>query len=81
MSRSRSRSAIPISPSGRSRLVAALFALFLGWLGMHRFYLGRPLLGAFYLLFCWTFIPAFVSFFEAIGLLLMSEADFAANYP
>jgi TM2 domain-containing membrane protein YozV len=29
------------SSSERSRLVAVLFCFFLGWLGVHRFYLGK----------------------------------------
>jgi hypothetical protein len=33
-----------------------------------------------YLVFSWTFIPAFVGFFEAIGLLLMDESTFHARF-
>ena len=40
-----------------SRTTAGLLALLLGGVGMHRFYLGKPFSGVFYLLFCWTFIP------------------------
>src|SRR5581483_10947012 len=42
-----------------------LLALFLGGVGAHRFYLGQVGLGVLYLLFCWTFIPVFISFIEA----------------
>jgi TM2 domain-containing membrane protein YozV len=38
--------------SRKSYLVALLLVLFLGVLGIHRFYLGKPLTG---LLFCFTF--------------------------
>ena len=31
----------PTSVSARSRLVALLFCAFLGWLGVHRFYVGK----------------------------------------
>ena len=34
----------------KSTLVAYLLLLFLGGLGIHRFYLGRPISGIFYLL-------------------------------
>ena len=34
----------------KSTLVAYLLLLFLGGLGIHRFYLGRPVSGIFYLL-------------------------------
>ena len=66
--------------SGRNKSVAALFSLFLGGLGMHKFYLGQTMQGVFYLLFCWTFIPAILGLVEAIGFLLMSEQKFAEKY-
>jgi TM2 domain-containing membrane protein YozV len=65
---------------GRSKLVASLFALFLGGLGIHKFYLGQVGRGIFYLLFCWTFIRAIVGFIEGIILLSMSESAFASKY-
>ena len=69
-----------IAPNGRSRLAAALFALLLGGIGIHKFYLGRPGWGIIYLLFFWTFIPALVGFIEGILLLVMSEAEFNQRY-
>jgi TM2 domain-containing membrane protein YozV len=68
------------SPHGRSKLVASLFALFLGGLGIHKLYLGQVGWGIVYLLFCWTFIPAIVGFIEGIVLLSMSESAFANKY-
>lgn len=38
--------------SGKSRITAALLALFLGGLGVHKFYLGVPKVGVIYLLVC-----------------------------
>lgn len=70
----------PLPPS-RSRLGAAFLALFLGDLGLHRFYLGRPQSGFVYLLFFWTFIPALIGFVEGVRLLAMSDAQFARDYP
>lgn len=64
----------------KSRVAAALLAFFLGGLGVHKFYLGRPVWGILYLLFCWTFIPALVSFVEFIVYLCMSDESFAAKY-
>jgi TM2 domain-containing membrane protein YozV len=43
---------------------ALLLALFLGGLGIHKFYLGQTGLGIVYLLFCWTYIPSILAFFE-----------------
>ena len=41
----------PTTPSGKNRIAAALFALFLGGIGVHKFYLGQIGLGIVYLLF------------------------------
>ncbi|MDB9505721.1 TM2 domain-containing protein [Microcystis aeruginosa CS-338/01] len=38
----------------RNRTIAALLAFFLGYLGIHKFYLGENLAGILYLLFFWT---------------------------
>ena len=44
---------------------AVVLALFLGGLGIHKFYLGQTGLGIAYLLFCWTSIPSIIAFIEA----------------
>lgn len=71
---------MPTTPNGRSKLAAALFAIFLGGIGVHKFYLGRAGQGVLYLLFCWTFIPAIVGFLEGIVYLSMSDQAFAQKY-
>ena len=58
----------------KSKVVAALLALFLGALGIHRFYLGQWW-GLFYLLLCWTGIPSLISFIEAIVFLLSNQQN------
>lgn len=50
----------------KDKVVFVLLAVFFGWFGVHRFYLGDIGLGILYLLFSWTFIPYFVSLIEAI---------------
>jgi len=69
-----------LAPNGRSKLAAALFAIFLGSFGIHKFYLGRVGWGVVYLLLCWTGIPGIVGFIEGILLLIMSEEDFNTKY-
>lgn len=64
----------------RNRTVAALLAFFVGGLGIHKFYLGRNVEGILFLLFFWTFIPGIFAFLDFIGLLLMSDRDFDAQY-
>jgi TM2 domain-containing membrane protein YozV len=64
----------------KSRSAAILLALFLGGLGMHKFYLGSPGAGATYLLFCWTGVPMILGFIEAISMLFTSDANFHKKY-
>lgn len=66
--------------STKNRTTAGILALFLGGLGLHKFYMGKALMGFFYLLFCWTLIPSLVGFFEGIGLFRMSDEEFARKY-
>lgn len=67
-------------PSGKSRVMAALFGILLGGLGIHHFYLGRIGLGILYVVFCWTLVPAIVGFIEGIIYLSMSDGAFSAKY-
>lgn len=57
----------------KNKTLAVVLALFLGGLGAHKFYLERPGNALLYLLFCWTLIPSFVAFVEAIVYVFMSE--------
>mgnify|MGYP003458009378 CR=1 FL=1 len=55
-----------INPSWpiKSKVAAGILAMFLGGIGVHKFYLGQVGMGILYLCFCWTGIPAFVAFIE-----------------
>lgn len=64
----------------KSKTTAALLALFLGGLGAHKFYLGKPFWGLAYLLMCWTFVPAFLGLIEGVYLLMMNESVFHQRY-
>lgn len=56
----------PESKPQKDKVVAALLALFLGGLGIHRFYLGHNREGFLYLIFFWTYIPAIIGIIDAI---------------
>lgn len=64
----------------KSRILAIILAFFLGGLGFHKFYLGRPVQGLFYLLFCWTGIPWLIALVEFIIYIFMSDEEFALKY-
>ncbi|MBP2281710.1 TM2 domain-containing membrane protein YozV [Flavobacterium sp. CG_23.5] len=64
----------------KNKTTAAIFAFFLGGIGVHRFYLGQGGLGLLYLIFCWTFIPAIIAFVDFIIFLTMDENKFNAKY-
>lgn len=64
----------------KNKTAAGLLALFLGGIGVHKFYLKQTLAGVLHLLFCWTGIPGIIAFVEAIIFLTMSDAEFNAKY-
>ncbi|AVM48169.1 hypothetical protein C5Q96_04650 [Mogibacterium diversum] len=64
----------------RNKFVAALLAIFLGGLGVHKFYLNKPGMGVLYLLFCWTFIPGIIGFIEGILYLCSSDIEFQSKH-
>jgi predicted RNA-binding Zn-ribbon protein involved in translation (DUF1610 family) len=65
---------------GRNRVTAALFALLLGGLGAHKFYLGSIFLGLLYLVFFWTAIPALIGLIEGVYYLTLSDEEFGRKY-
>lgn len=67
-------------PRRKSKVVAGLLGIFLGGLGIHKFYLNQPGWGILYLVFSFTFIPVVVGFVEGVLYLAMSDQTFAARY-
>jgi TM2 domain-containing membrane protein YozV len=63
------------------RRIAILLALFLGWLGVHRFYLGQIGWGLVVLIIAWAFLPlaAVIGLIDAVRYLFMDEDTFAAT--
>lgn len=74
----------PLTPAPlvgtKSKGAAIAWAWLLGGLGAHKFYLGQPVWGILYLLFCWTGIPSILGFIEGLNYLFMSEATFYRRY-
>ena len=71
---------LSVAPNGKTKVAAGLFAIFLGGIGMHKFYLGQVGQGIVYVLFCWTFIPSVIGLIEGIIYLTMSDQAFAEKY-
>lgn len=64
----------------KSKNVAAILALFLGGLGVHRMYLGEFTLALVYLVFSCTLIPSLIALFDAIMFITMSDDAFNKKY-
>jgi TM2 domain-containing membrane protein YozV len=57
-----------------NKVTYCLLALFLGGIGVHKFYAGKIGLGFLYLIFCWTYVPVIIAFIEFI-IALCKPAD------
>jgi len=61
----------------KSRITAAVLALLLGGIGVHKFYMGKIWPGVGYILLCWTYVPAVVALVEAIIYFTQDDETFA----
>jgi TM2 domain-containing membrane protein YozV len=64
----------------KDKNTAAILALFMGGIGVHKFYLGRIGAGIIYLLFSLTFIPAVLGLIDFFVLALMDQDEFNRRY-
>ncbi|MEI6789676.1 MAG: NINE protein [Myxococcaceae bacterium] len=69
-----------VMANGKSRIAAALLALFLGIFGVHKFYLGQTGKGILYLVFIWTLVTGIFAFVEFILLITMSDEKFNQKF-
>ena len=68
------------SKSTKNKILAGILALFLGGIGIHYFYCGKPIPGLVFLLCCWTGIPAIVALIQGIMMLTMTDEQFNSKY-
>jgi TM2 domain-containing membrane protein YozV len=64
----------------KNKTTAALLAIFLGWAGGHKFYLGRPVVGLIYIFLGFGVISGILGFIEGLIYLTMSDNAFDAKY-
>lgn len=62
-----------LKPHKVNKIIYLIVTFFLGGLGVHKFYAGKTVLGILYLVFCWTYIPSLIAFFEFLGALFKKE--------
>ena len=61
-------------PYGNNRITYAMLAIFFGWAGAHKFYLGRIWVGLFYL--CFSFLSLFIGVYEGVSALRWTDQEF-----
>lgn len=64
----------------KDKNVAGILALFFGWIGIHRFYLGQVGLGILYALLFWSGISAVLGLIDAIVFFSMDKDAFDVKY-
>ena len=64
----------------KDKNTAAILALFMGTIGVHKFYLGRIGAGILYLVFSLTFIPTVLGLIDFFILALMDQDEFNRRY-
>ncbi|HWB76655.1 MAG TPA: NINE protein [Nannocystaceae bacterium] len=64
----------------KDKSTAAILALFMGGIGVHKFYLGRIGAGIVYLIFSLTFVPALLGLIDFFILALMDQDEFNRRY-
>lgn len=62
------------------KLIQSALAIFLGWVGAHKFYQGKTFQGVLYIIFFWTTLPTWISFIEGVRYLFMPIDDFYFQY-
>jgi TM2 domain-containing membrane protein YozV len=64
----------------KDKNVAAILALVMGGIGVHKFYLGRIGAGVLYLIFSLTFIPTILGVIDFFVLALMDKDEFDRRF-
>jgi len=71
--------AAPVLPK-KNKGLAIILAFFLSFFGIHKFYLGKPLQGVLCIVFCWTYVPFFISIIDMLVLFFAKEPKLREMY-
>ena len=63
-----------------NKKIVGVLAIFLGGVGIHKFYMKKKTQGALYAMFCYTLIPGLLGIIEGIRYLVMSQEEFSFRY-
>ena len=69
-----------VEPPVKKLGIAVLLSFLLGFIGIQKFYLKKPLLGVLCILLCSTYIPAIWGIIEGIYLLVASKEKLEQMY-
>lgn len=64
----------------KNQTLALVLTILFGFLGIHKFYLGKIRSGVLYLLFAWTFIPLLLAIIDMIILVVTDRDKFNEKY-
>lgn len=64
----------------KSKIAAGILAIFLGGIGIHKFYMGKVGMGLLYLIFCWTGVPGVIGFIEGVIYLCSNDENFQLKH-
>lgn len=64
----------------KNKMITFLLAFFLGFVGVHKFYLRENKIGFLYLIFSWTGLTGWLGWFDAFRILFMSQNIFDMKY-
>lgn len=65
---------------GVSKGVYIALCLFLGGLGIHKFYAGKWGQGLLYVVFCWTYIPAVIALIDLVVAIFKRSDNYGQIY-
>lgn len=65
---------------GVSKGLYIALCLFLGGLGIHKFYAGKWGQGLLYVVFCWTYIPAVIALIDLVVAIFKRSDNYGQIY-